>query len=567
MPYAHPTLRRPVLFLALAVLAGFQARAAVSQAKMPEPVAAVLLFDGKLPDQVTLDAEVRKAVEPHAGKVNLRTMHAGRAETVPFLRLHDLTRKNAPLLLIMSSGNPKARILKRYPLVAGGELKKNLRTLLAALKLPAPRPDPVPPGPIVAFATDGGADEKKHLLMSPGAQQVKDGVRLLDRGSALVYRLPLPEGLLSVDLRAELGGHYLVEWAGDPVGPWTNLMDSYRYFGVAAERLKERTRPVASVSHVLAAVADTLYLRIRPNGRGRDRLELARLELIAMPAGALSGENAWLAEAAKIRKEAGGVPETENVSLLAGTLPGRTVLSAERSPYLMSGDVLVPAASTLVIEPGVTIRAAGRVIIRVQGDLIARGTADKPIVFTAAEPRQPDAWKGLSFLPTPARPGGAKSVLQYCRISHAANVELGRFGGEISHCVFEDGYTGLTLRNGGTGKVHHNRFLRCLRGMALDQAAGEVFRNEWQECVVGLFVSGVDPQARLTLEHNAFLKSRVAAVNYLKLPRGTTPALALANNHWSGTPDERLIGGGNAAAEVRLDPRLETPPADAGPGW
>ncbi len=567
MPYVHSTLRRSVLILTLALLAGFQARGAVGQAKMAEPVEAVLLFDGKLPDQVTLDAEVRKAVEPHTGKVTLRTMHAGRAETVPFLRLHDLTRKNAPLLLIMSSSNPKARIVKRYPLVAGGELKKNLRTLLAALQLPAPKPDPVPPGTVVAFATDGGEDEKKHLVSSPGVQKIREGVRTVDRGSALIYRFPLPDGLISADLRAELGGNYLVEWASDPVGPWTVLMDSYRYFGVAAERLKERTTPVASVSYALTAAADALYLRIRPSGRGQERLELARLELTALPVGGLSGEEAWLTQAAKLRKEAGGVPETENTALFAGTLRGRTVLTAERSPYLMSGDVFVPAASVLVIEPGVTIRAAGRVVIRVQGDLVARGTAEKPIVFTAAQPRQPDDWKGLVFLPTPARASGAKSELQYCRISHAANVDLGRFGGEISHSVFEDGYTGLTLRDGGTGKIHHNRFLRCLRGMVLDRAAGDVSRNEWQECVVGLFVSGVDPQARLTLEHNAIVKSRVAAVNYLKLPRGATPALALANNHWSGTPDERLIGGGAAAAEVRLDPRLEAAPADAGPGW
>lgn len=562
-------LRAPLhitVLAALAVLAAFSGRPALSQAKPVERIVAVLLFDGKLPEQVTLEAEVRKILEPHQAKVDLRTMHAGRAETVPFLRLHDLSRKNAPILLLMSSDHPKARVVKRYPLDQTHTLKQNLRTLMAALRLPAPKPDPVPPGPVVVFATDGSDAEKKHQTSAAGAQHVAEGVRHLGRGSAVVYRLPLPDGLLAADLRAEIGGNYLVEWAGDPAGPWNVLMDSYRYFGTAEDKVR-RSTAVASLGEALIKSSANLYVRIHPNGRGTERVQLARLELTALPAGSVSGEDAWVAQAAELRKAHGGAIEAEHAAFFSGTLTKDTRLTADRSPYLMTGDVYVPPNLTLTIEPGVTIKTAGSVILRVQGNLVARGTAKDPILFTSANPRQPDDWKGLHFVPTPLRGSGPKSALQYCRIVNAANVDLQRFAGELSHSIIEGGAAGITLREGGTGKVHHNRFLRCQQGMVLDQASGEVTHNEWQECLVALAVTQLHARAPVKFENNALIKSRIAAVNYLKQSGRPLPALSLANNHWSDTPAARLVGGGSEAGEVRFDPRLEAAPEGVGPGW
>ncbi|MGB6035913.1 MAG: hypothetical protein WBG42_06565, partial [Cryomorphaceae bacterium] len=82
------------------------------------------------------------------------------------------------------------------------------------------------------------------------------------------------------------------------------------------------------------------------------------------------------------------IPDSSNVS-------GSWTLA--NSPYLIEGRAIVPNGQTLTIEPGVEVRLkssastspawfdyeAGNVgVIRIQGEVIADGTAADPIVFT-----------------------------------------------------------------------------------------------------------------------------------------------------------------------------------------
>ncbi len=59
----------------------------------------------------------------------------------------------------------------------------------------------------------------------------------------------------------------------------------------------------------------------------------------------------------------------------------------------VDADVTVEAIATLVIEPGVTVTFAPGAGLVIEGELLAQGSADAPIVFTG------DAWRGLSFEP------------------------------------------------------------------------------------------------------------------------------------------------------------------------
>ncbi len=71
------------------------------------------------------------------------------------------------------------------------------------------------------------------------------------------------------------------------------------------------------------------------------------------------------------------------------------VWTADDSPYLISGDVVVPAGETLVMEPGAHAVFLCRCRMFVEGTLEAIGTEDRPIVFT----RDPgiSGWGGLRF--------------------------------------------------------------------------------------------------------------------------------------------------------------------------
>ncbi len=101
---------------------------------------------------------------------------------------------------------------------------------------------------------------------------------------------------------------------------------------------------------------------------------------------------------------------------------------------LVSGDVHVPAGVTLTIAPGTSVRFRNiaatsnrnlfginspyypQAEIIVTGRLIARGTTEKPILFTSAEPKpQPADWGALNFL------GSEGNVVENCRIEYAYN--------------------------------------------------------------------------------------------------------------------------------------------------
>jgi hypothetical protein len=551
-------------------------QASAQAARKPAPVApkpfvkatAVLLFDGKLPEQVALEAATREAFGPHTAKVDLRTMHAGRAETVPFLRKYHLTRANAPVLLVLDEPGPRARIIKRVPLKATDDVKRSLRQMLAALKLPLPAADPPPPGPLVTIRADGEEAEKKHLVAVEGKQRVEGGVRVLDHGASVTYRFPIPELLKTADLALELGGAFHADWASAEDGPWSTLVDSNVLLPGAAGRVQERLRPVLDVSPIVKELPASLYVRVKTIGLTRGRAEVAGLQLVARAASAISGEKQWLVELEALRtKYQATLPSgIARSTPLGGIVEKDRILTAEESPYVLLSDLLVPLRRKLTIEAGVSIKVGGKYVIQVFGDLVARGTQAKPIVFEPLSPRQPDDWNGIEWVANRGYFAGERSGMAHCVIRNAMRVHLPRFAGEIRSTTFEHCLLGVGITDGGKGKLHHNRFLGCVRGMLVDGGAGEVTDNEWVDCLVALAVSGVHATAPFRFTQNSIVGSRQAAVNYTRQPNRPVPLLTLENNYWGNTAPNRMIGGGAKAEDVRFEPRLPEPPPGVGPG-
>jgi hypothetical protein len=84
--------------------------------------------------------------------------------------------------------------------------------------------------------------------------------------------------------------------------------------------------------------------------------------------------------------------------------------SSANSPYLVIGDITVPAGQVLTIEAGVEVDFQGHYKIHVSGDLQAPGTESDSIFFTSAN--QATGWGGITF-ETPAL-----SSLAYCRMEY-----------------------------------------------------------------------------------------------------------------------------------------------------
>ena len=112
---------------------------------------------------------------------------------------------------------------------------------------------------------------------------------------------------------------------------------------------------------------------------------------------------------------------------LVGHLFTSTVLTAAASPHLVVGDLVVRPGVTLTVEPGAVVRfsassdalGAGnevaRAELRVQGTLVADGTASLPVRFESAAPTPARGdWYGIHL-----EPGSTSSIIDNAIIRHA----------------------------------------------------------------------------------------------------------------------------------------------------
>lgn len=129
--------------------------------------------------------------------------------------------------------------------------------------------------------------------------------------------------------------------------------------------------------------------------------KLVLLGLIATMAAA--GCRKIVEDAAPVAPQQPGTPDGGQAITLQGKIDKDTTLRAANS-YTLSGLVYITNNATITIEPGTVIKGAytdpvGGLVITRGSKIMAKGTADRPIVFTSASatPRAGD-WAGVVLL-------------------------------------------------------------------------------------------------------------------------------------------------------------------------
>ena len=89
--------------------------------------------------------------------------------------------------------------------------------------------------------------------------------------------------------------------------------------------------------------------------------------------------------------------------------------TAAESPFLIHAEINIPANQTLTIEPGVIVSFCGPYKFIVYGKLLAEGTENDSIFFTAEN--EITGWKGLRFTNTTYN-GLGSSRIEYCKFEH-----------------------------------------------------------------------------------------------------------------------------------------------------
>ncbi len=266
---------------------------------------------------------------------------------------------------------------------------------------------------------------------------------------------------------------------------------------------------------------------------------------------------------------------------VGGVLSENTVWSSNYL-YIVTANVLVPEGIRLTIEPGTEIWFANDRYLRVDGELVAIGTENEPIIFTSNDPNAaPGSYQGIKFTDSAVdaqfdSSGNylSGSTIQYAEIKYAGQVPPGGDGGAIfvesaspylaHNYVHDNNWGGIVLvsssarveynlisSNYGLGGLRLHSFsglarYNTLRGNHTDRAGGIYVdysdgRIEYNLIVGnysadtdgggGMFVSGSNAQIRYNVLSQNRNESRGGAVSFAYEDRSTFEYNTVVNNY------------------------------------
>ncbi len=161
-------------------------------------------------------------------------------------------------------------------------------------------------------------------------------------------------------------------------------------------------------------------------------------------------------------------------------------------------DVVVDGSSTLTIEPGTQVIFDGDFSIRVEGNLVASGTAASPITFTSGIATN---YAGISSIPD----GGAMAItLNHCNIDYAGSATSSGIGvtvgtpASITNCNFTHGFSGgidssnIYIMGGSNITIANNNFDSSAKSGVVNKAGSNVTisGNTFQNAQTGVFTVG-----------------------------------------------------------------------------
>jgi hypothetical protein len=179
--------------------------------------------------------------------------------------------------------------------------------------------------------------------------------------------------------------------------------------------------------------------------------------------------------------------------------------------YVLTGAVIVGEGVTLTIQPGTQIQVAADKFVRVDGTLIARGTAERPIVFSASDVTTP--WAGIRFTTSATdavfAPDGSYqsgSIIQHVDLSGAsvgltlngrapylADNTFGKTptavdtGGNQAIRIERNTIAGGTLNVGGAATLVQNTLAGAGEACGINLSGGSplVMQNVFDGCSIG----------------------------------------------------------------------------------
>lgn len=204
---------------------------------------------------------------------------------------------------------------------------------------------------------------------------------------------------------------------------------------------------------------------------------------------------------------------------LSGSIKSDSYLILSNSPYRVIKDVVIDGGATLYIEPGVVIEFEQKTsLIAEDGGIIARGTKENPITFTAAASSPTSGFYNNAV--RLSKQSKVNSSFAYCIVKYATTAfDIYAGAPEISYCqIIYSAQNAVFCRNDATPVLLYNTF-------AENHGEGAV------KCV---------GMANPKISNNNFVGNTVAVQTF------STIYIDARNNWWGANPpDQNMIWGEN----------------------
>ncbi len=211
----------------------------------------------------------------------------------------------------------------------------------------------------------------------------------------------------------------------------------------------------------------------------------------------------------------------------------------------LHGDVILEAGAELIIAPGTRVifepPRPGEDIYRdhpnfvgseliVRGRLIARGTAEEPIIFMAADPAgAAGSWGGINIEDSPG------AHFTYSRFEQADSALHSRQSWvTVEHSSFRNNLVGVRFHDTRL-LVENNLFENNGTAIRFHFGSPVICNNLIRNNRKGLFISAEPRDYRI--ENNGFIDN---APYQVSLGEGVRQAVDLRNNHWSESAGSAL---------------------------
>jgi parallel beta-helix repeat protein len=150
-------------------------------------------------------------------------------------------------------------------------------------------------------------------------------------------------------------------------------------------------------------------------------------------------------------------------------------------------NVLLPEGKSLVIKPGVRVIFDGYHSLTVRGLIIAEGTEDRPIIFTALDrpsgSQEPPEWKGIEIVGA-----AATGRFKHCRFEGAYRNLAWASNPTFDSCDFAGNHYGIYCADNAAPHLLSCRFFRNTYGVAVDHAIPILTDNTITENSIGVYL-------------------------------------------------------------------------------